>query len=173
MVQFSYLDKARFDTAAPVLFHILDDNMHTVAPTGNDRREDYRRWYSAVGGGLKQEARQILLIKEEQTDTLIGFFQYYTNRDTFMMEELQIIPRFQGRDGIFRALYGFVISRLPSALVTAPDASVQAYADKRNAKSIAILHHLGLEIVGTDEKGFCHHFKGRLADLLAWYEGKQ
>ena len=100
-VSFSYLNKSDFQTVARQIFDILADNMTVIAPTGNSREEDFSLWSDAVSDGLRRAERQIILIKDD--DNLIGFFQYYTNADTFMMEEIQFKSEYQGK-GVFRAL---------------------------------------------------------------------
>ena len=84
---FSYLNKSDFSTVSNDIFNILADNMTVIAPTGNSREEDYNLWYEAVNAGLQRPERQIVLIID--SEKFIGFFQYYTNTDTFMMEEIQ------------------------------------------------------------------------------------
>lgn len=164
MAAFEYLDKSLFDEYESTLFNILADNMTLIAPTGADREEEHKSWYSAVKDGLCADARRIVLIKEIDTERIIGFFQYYTNPHVFMMEEIQIIPEFQGRDNIFRDLYGFVLGNISDS----PE-FVEAYADKRNAKSHAILRRLGLSVIGENKNGNCHYLRGRYSELLKWY----
>ena len=94
-IKFEYLNKIDFSGAAPVIFNILADNMEKIAPTGNTREEDYKFWYESVKDGLKRDERQIVLIKN--ADSIIGFFQYFTNENTFMMEEIQFRPDYQGK----------------------------------------------------------------------------
>lgn len=163
-VDFSYLNKSEFDGVAHKLFEILADNMEKIAPTGNSREEDYKLWYNAVKEGIKKDIRQIVLIKVN--DVIVGFFQYYVNTDTFMMEEIQIIPAFQGTE-IFRRLYGFLIYTLREDIKY-----VEAYANKENYKSIGILEHLGLSKIGTNKNGNSFRFKGFYRDLIKWYEEK-
>lgn len=105
MTAFEYLNKLEFPVISEEIFNILADNMTVIAPTGDSREDDYRCWYDAVSSSLQREERQIILIKDN--GKIIGFFQYYTNTDTFMMEEIQFKPEYHGK-GIFRALYGFL-----------------------------------------------------------------
>ena len=109
MITFEHLNKLKFPVTANKLFNILADNMAVIAPTGNSRKEDYKCWYKAVGAGLQKKERQIILIKDN--DTIIGFFQYYINSDTLMMEEIQFKPEYQGR-GLVRELYAFADSSI-------------------------------------------------------------
>lgn len=160
-VSFSYLNKPDFQTVARQIFDILADNMEIIAPTGNSRDKDFGLWSDAVSDGLRRAERQIILIKDD--DNLIGFFQYYTNADTFMMEEIQFKPEYQGK-GVFRALYGFLISHIKEDIEY-----VEAYANISNSKSIGILERLGLADTGLNKNGRSYHFKGNYSDLLEWF----
>lgn len=163
-IKFEYLNKADFSVILPVIFDILADNMEKIAPTGNTREEDYMSWYEGVSGGLKRDKRQIVLIKD--SDCIIGFFQYYTNDDTFMMEEIQFKPEYQGKN-IFRKLYGFLISNIREDIKF-----VEAYANTENLKSIGILECLGLSKIGLNKNGRCFRFRGNYSDLIKWYKAE-
>ena len=115
-----------------------------------------------MNDGLKREERQIVLIKDN--NKIIGFFQYYTNADTFMMEEVQFKPEYQGK-GIFRKLYGFVFANIKKGIEF-----VEAYASINNVKSIGILEKFGLSNVGLNKNGCSYYFKGRYDDLIRWYK---
>lgn len=164
IVNFQYLNKSDFPAIANEIFNILADNMEIIAPTGNTREEDYKCWYEGVSNGLKRNERQIVLIKE--ADNIIGFFQYYTNADTFMMEEIQFKPEYQGRN-TFRELYSFLIPNIREDIKF-----VEAYANITNHKSIGILEKLGLTKIGMNKNGRCFHFKGNYSDLVKWYNSK-
>ncbi len=158
---FKYLNKSDFSVFARQIFDILADNMTVIAPTGNTREDDYNCWYECVTDGLKRDERQIILIKDN--GNIIGFFQYYINAKTFMMEEIQFKPAYQCK-GIFRELYGFVLENLKTDLEF-----VEAYASVSNAKSIGILEKFGLVNIGLNKNGRSYHFKGHYPDLLKWY----
>ena len=160
-LSFEYMNKPDFSAVADDIFNILADNMTIIAPTGNTREDDYECWYQSVSDGLKRDERQIVIIKDN--DNIIGFFQYYTNEDTFMMEEIQFKPEYQGK-GVFRALYGFVIPHIRDDIEF-----VEAYASISNSKSIGILENFGLTNIGLNKNGRSYHFKGRYSDLLKWY----
>jgi len=162
MIIFEYLIKSDFSFVANIIFNMLADNMNVIAPTGNSIEEDYRCWYDAVSVGLQREERQIILIKDN--GKIIGFFQYYINADTFMMEEIQFKTEYQGK-GIFRELYGFVFSNINKDIEF-----VEAYASINNVKSIGILEKFGLSNIGLNKNGRSYHFKGRYSDLITWYE---
>lgn len=163
-VTFSYLNKLDFPYIAHDIFNILADNMEIIAPTGNKREDDYKCWYEAVKNGLKRDERHIILIKDNHN--IIGFFQYYTNENTFVMEEIQIESAYQGKN-IFRDLYGFIILN-----INADIEFVEAYANTANKKSIGILEHLGLLKIGMNKNGKSFHFKGSYANLVEWYKSK-
>ncbi len=163
-LSFDFLDKSDFYSVAVELFGILADNMESIAPTGNTREDDFKCWYEGVSNGLKRDERQIVLIKD--ADGIIGFFQYYTNADTFMMEEIQLKPEYQGKN-IFRKLYGFLVENIGEDIKF-----VEAYANITNHKSIGILEKLGLSKIGMNKNGRCYHFKGNYSDLINWYESK-
>lgn len=164
MAKFEFLNKNLFHICANKIFNILADNMSIIAPTGNSRDEDFKLWYHAVGDGLKKDNRCIILILARDTNDIIGFFQYYTTADTFMMEEIQICPEFQGKDNIFRDLYSFVLNHIGTDLLY-----VEAYANKLNHKSIGILEKLGLKVIGENKNGKSFHFKGMFDDLVCWH----
>lgn len=161
-IRFEYLNKPDFSALSIDIFNILADNMTVIAPTGNSRKEDYNLWFDAVCDSLQREERQIILIKHNEK--LVGFFQYYTNIDTFMMEEIQFKSEYQGK-GIFRALYGFILKNIRNDLKF-----VEAYANIFNSKSIGILKRLGLVDIGLNKNGRSCHFKGKYSDLLEWFD---
>ena len=49
---------------------------------------------------------------------------------------------------------------------------VEAYANKKNTKSMGILGKLGLEIVGENQRGTSYLFRGNYDDMLKWFEEK-
>lgn len=160
-VNFEYLLKSEFASSAPKIFAILADNMEKIAPTGNTREEDYKCWSECVSEGLERDERQMILIK--QSGKLIGFFQYFTNEDTFRMEEIQLKSEYQSK-GIFRNLYGFILPKINDSIEF-----VDAFASIHNRKSIGILEHLGLENIGINKNGRSYHFKGKFEKLKEWY----
>lgn len=164
MISFEYLNKSDFSVFAQPIFNILADNMTLIAPTGNSLEDDFILWSDAVSDGLKREERQIILIKDNAN--LIGFFQYYTNADTFMMEEIQFKSEYQGK-GVLRELYGFILNNIRNDLKF-----IEAYANVNNQKSIGILEKFGLSNIGLKKNGHSYHFKGNFVDLIKWYESK-
>ncbi len=158
------LDKSRKDSVLPLLFAILHGNMSKIAPTGNSYEEDLSFWLSCVSPALDKEPRRILLIYDG--DEIAGFFQYFVHNGLFMMEEIQLRDRYKGT-GVFADLYTYLTSIIPENT-----GLVEAYANKSNHKSIAILTHLGLEIIGESKNGISYHFRGRYETILRRYGGK-
>ena len=162
-ITFRYLQKPPTPDILDEIFDILATNMRVIAPTGMTYEEDRAQWLSCVPPALEKEARQIILIYDR--DELIGFFQYYVTADraVFMMEELQFKPAYHG-SGLFGDLYRYLIPRLPADIQ-----AVEAYADKRNQKSLAVLAHLGLTVIGENKNGISYRLRGSYAELRSKY----
>ena len=157
-MKFEFLDKSAFPQTAQVLFDILYGNMSVIAPSGQSRSEDEATWKNAVREGLRGDNRRIVLIKDGED--IAGFFQYYVNASAFMMEEVQLKEKYQGK-GILRELYGFLMPHIPEETPR-----VEAFADLRNARSMDILLKMGLLPV-SEEGGLCK-FRGSLENLKKW-----
>lgn len=157
--RYSYMDKNQFGNCAKILFDIMADNMAEFSDMESSREEDYHTWFRAVQEGLQKPNRKIIIIRD--ANGIIGFFQYYTNQNTFMMEEVQIIPKYQGK-GVFRGLYQYLLPNLDENIVY-----VEAYVDKRNDKSKDILNKLGLHVLEVGNERF-DKYQGSYHDLLIW-----
>ena len=158
------LDKSLKGSVLPHLFDILHSNMSKIAPTGNSYENDLGFWLSCVSPALEKEPRKILLIYDG--NILAGFFQYFVNNGLFMMEEIQFCDAYKG-SGAFRELFAYLTSVIPENTEL-----VEAYANKSNYKSIGILRHLGLEIIGENKTGKSYHFRGRYENILRKYGEK-
>jgi len=160
---FRFLEKPPAPEILDEIFDVLATNMRVIAPTGLTYEEDKAQWMACVPPALEQEARQILLIYAG--DELAGFFQYYVTADhnVFMMEEIQFKEAYRG-SGLFGELYRFLIPKLPADIVY-----VEAYADKRNTKSLAVLEHLGLTVIGENKNKISWHLRGDFAVLKKKY----
>ncbi len=167
MIKFCYLNKCEFENYARGLFSILCDNMSQIAPTGNSWEEDFQFWLQAMKEELQSEKRQIIMIIHKESEKVIGYFQYSVNKTVLMMEEIQIDQAYQGKHNIFRDLYGVVFENMEAGVEV-----VEAYANKKNTKSMGILGKLGLEIVGENKRGTSYLFRGTYVDMLKWFEGK-
>ncbi len=160
---FRFLEKPPAPEILDEIFHILATNMRVIAPTGLTYEEDKAQWMACVPSALVKEARQMVLIYVG--DELAGYFQYYVTADhsVFMMEEIQFKEAYR-ESGVFGELYRFLIPRLPADI-----AYVEAYADKRNTKSLAVLGHLGLTVAGENKNKICWHLRGDFAVLKGKY----
>ena len=160
---FRFLEKPPSPAILDEIFDILAANMRVIAPTGLTYEEDKAAWMACVPPALEKEARQVVLIYAD--GELAGFFQYYVTEDhsVFMMEEFQLKAAYRG-SGLFGDLYRFLLPRLPADI-----GAVEAYADKRNTKSRAILAHLGLAVIGENKNGKSYRLRGRFADLKQKY----
>lgn len=155
---FQYMDKSKAELILPALYDILYTNMRIIASTGNSYEVDKEVWLSCVAPALECVQRQIILIYNRCV--LAGYFQYYVNNSVFMMEEIQFKPEYHG-SGMFNQLYRYLVTIIP------PDTKhVEAYANKRNEKSQAILKLLGLEVIGENRNGNSWHFKGEYNTLV-------
>lgn len=154
---FKLVEKAAIDEVLTGLFKILYDNMILIAPTGVTFEEDFAVWREYIVPAMQEEHRQIVQMFCE--DELAGYFQYDIREASFMMEEIQIKPQYQGT-GLFRELYRWLEKKLPAGLV-----SVEAYANKNNLKSQKILEHLGLRRTGENKSGSSYHYEGGFGEL--------
>ena len=166
MIDFRFLRQDEFKQYADSLFSILYDNMSQVAPTGNEREEDFLFWFDTNKEILKNENRHIIISVQKETNEIVGYFQYTVQNRVFLMEEIQIKKSHQGKYNIFERIYELLFASMREEVDV-----VETYANKNNTKSIAILHKLGLSIVGENKRGTSYHFRGAYADLLNWYKG--
>ena len=102
----------------------------------------------------------MLVVTEEETAEIVGFFMYACNGENFLMEEIQLIPRVQGT-GVFRAIYAEVLPHLPDTVVR-----VEAYAHKNNLHSQGILSHLGLSMLRDGADQDIRHWRGDFREFV-------
>ena len=157
-ISFKFADKSRLKVILSDCFKILRSNMEMITPDGKTYEEAFSEWDSAVSPAMSKDARQMILIFDE--DDLIGFFMYYVSSETFMMEEIQIDNKHQ-RSGVFALLYKWLLPKLPEYLKT-----TEAFAHKSNMRSQKILEHLGLTCLNQDGEYLC--YKGSFKTLLEW-----
>ena len=165
MISCRFLDKNEVQRFLPQLFSILHENMRVIAPTGNTYDEDYALWSGAVDIAMQKENRQIILIFNDET--LIGYLQYYTNETTFMIEEAQIRPAYQGR-GVLRNAFAFVAGFIPPDLPYA-----EAYANKKNTRSQTIIESHGFVRIGENKNGNSYHYRADWGTFLRGIREKQ
>lgn len=148
--RFEFMDKARKDLWLPRLFDVLYDNMKDIVPSGMHYEEEKCQWLSAVGPAMDKAPRQIILMFAEEK--LAGYFQYYVNEGRFMVEEIQIVAKYQNTTLLY-ALFRYLGKVLPNEIET-----IAAYVHEMNFHSQSIIQRLGMTPVeGPDAKGFCFY----------------
>ena len=166
MIEFRRLKQDEFQQYAESMFSILYENMCQIVPVESSREEDYTLWFESNQENLKKENHHIIVGFQRETHELIGYFQYSVQKNVFLMEEIQISSPYQGKHGVFKKIYGVVLETMPENIDV-----VEAYANKKNTKSIGILEKLGLTITGENKRGTSYRFRGTYADLVNWYKG--
>jgi len=157
-ISITFLNKTEARQMLPRLFDILYENMNAIAPTGCGYEADKAEFLENVGPALEREERQILLL--QVNGHLAGYFQYFINDGLFMVEEIQLLPRYQ-RTGVFGRLLRFLKTIIP-----ADTQWIEAYAHKNNLHSQSIIHSLGMVCVGENKSGTCLHYRGNLNNLF-------
>lgn len=162
MTNFRFLCENEIDGCSEKLYVIYAKNMTIIAPTGENPIKEYTKWKAELLDLLSDSDRRIVLCESE--GKVIGYFRYSVKGKTFFMEDIQILSQYHGKDNVFRELHGFVIDKLPECIC-----HTEAVAYKNNGKSIAILHRLGLKLIGVNNCDASYYFKGQYSDLLKWY----
>ena len=156
-ILFTYLNKAEKEACLPALFALLYENMHTTAPSSLSFDEERALWLSQVSPALDKAPRQIILCLAD--GELVWFLQYYTREKMLMVEEMQLRKPWQ-RTLLFRRLCKFLAGNLP------PDiAYVEAYAERRNLYSQALMQKLGMAATADDPDAPFVHFRGPAAQI--------
>ena len=161
MPDISFLRKKDIGKDLRKLFELLSSNMDSIDPTGDPPEEDYRIWKGFILSEIEKPEREILLLK--QNDDIVGYFQYSLRDTAFIMEEIQFHPSIRG-SGAFGELYRFLAAIIPDNVTR-----VEAYANKKNLRSQAILEHLGLRITGENQSGKSWHYVGDCREMLNKY----
>lgn len=136
-IRFEFLDKTLKDAWLPRLFDILYHNMKGIVPWADPYDRERDAWLAAVRPAMEKEPRQIILMFAGEQ--LVGYFQYYVNQGTFMIEEVQILPEYR-RTTALPALIRYLMDVLPEDVET-----VSAYAHKMNLYSQKLIKKLGME----------------------------
>ncbi len=156
-IQIDQLQKEDIPAVLPRLFQILYENMNPISPVEEPYDAAGLSWQSLIAGALEDPRRTLLIVRD--CDEIVGFFMYATNGVNFLMEEIQLIDRVQGK-GIFQAIYAEVLPHLPDTVAT-----VEAYAHKKNLRSQGILSHLGLSVIGENNNGLSWKYRGEFVQM--------
>jgi len=155
---FKHLDKLEFENILPRMFAILHANMSVIAPTGNSYESDFQIWVSHILPVLNAKSRETILFYVN--GELVGYFRYFLDENMqLLFEDIQIESKFQGM-GIFSSCLKWLVNRLPKNIL-----GVEAYVDKRNNRSRAILEHFGLKCKGENKNGISLYLTGDYSDF--------
>lgn len=152
-----FMDKAHKERWLPLMFDLLYDNMRSIAPSGLSRQQEQAQWLREVSPALDKPPRQVVLCLSG--GVLCGFLQYYIRNDMLMVEELQLRRSCQCST-LFASVLKFMLSVVPQNVNT-----VEAYADRRNVRSIALMRRVGMDLCGNDDASPYVHFSGELTTL--------
>ena len=145
MFRFDYLDKSLKDEYLPLLFDIMYCNMREITSNNLSYGEEKTEFISEVSVALEKEPRKIILCYHGEE--LAGFLMYYTRENMIMIEELQIVKKYQRTRALY-SLCKYMISYLPNHIEY-----IEAFSYKQNATSIALQTWFGMEIIEeTNEK---------------------
>ena len=164
-IRFAFMDKTRKEECLPQLFDILYHNMEEIVPWGADYEKEKVSWLAAVGPAMEKPPRQIILMLAGEK--LAGFFQYYVSGSTFMIEEVQIVPEYQGTTALL-TLMRHLTDVLPEGIET-----VAAYSHRLNLKSQRIIRKLGLEQQEENSSGDYLLYLGDFPSVMARFGKKK
>lgn len=159
MSRFTHLDKSQKDDWLPILFDLLYENMQEIVPSDLSYEQEKQQWLSNVSPALEKDPRQVLLCFSD--DTLVGYIQYYTNKNLLMIEEMQIAKPYQ-RTTLFYSFCKHFSGMLPEEIER-----VEAYADPRNLHSRKLMAKLGMT---EKEEGKFIHLSGSAAKIREWFK---
>ncbi len=150
-IKFSTLDKSQKFEILPLLFDIFYENTSKISSFSKPYEVEREAWLSEVSPALEKPPRQIILIYHG-TD-LAGFVMYYTREALLMIEELQLVPKYQRTLLCYKTvkyLYEFLGEKIHR---------IEAYALKSNKISIGLMQDLGFaKINDTLGTKFLHFF---------------
>ena len=165
MITYTLLNKSEKYTWLPRLFDLYYINMCSIAPSVLSREDERTQWLASVSPALDKAPRQILLCCSD--GLLSGFIQYYTRGELLMIEEVQLTTDCQ-HSTVFLGFIRALIRQLPREI-----RYVEAYADKRNRRSIDLMHRLGMQELTEAEGSPFLHFKGNAAKILPVFTGNK
>ena len=93
-ISFSLLDKTHSSEILDELYDILYGNMSVIAPTGSSYEEDKQSWLPCIVSALENPTTKNSV--DLWRAGLAGFFMFSLKNETFLMEEIQFKPEYQG-----------------------------------------------------------------------------
>lgn len=152
-------DISKYENA---IFDILANNMSIIAPSDNNRGQDFLIWSQTIKGRLrKNECQLFIFICDEQ---VIGYLQYSIHEKTLLIEEIEITPDYQIKYNILGRVFKLLPMNISSDVVY-----IESYANKQNKKSNKLLNRLGFEVIGTNKSGKSYLYRGYYSDLIKRY----
>ena len=134
---FTLLDKSQKSEILPLLFDIFYENTRKISPFSRPYMAERDEWLNEVSPALEKDPRQIILIYHD--DAIAGFVMYYTRGELLMIEEMQLLPKYQRTLLCYKTvkhLYEFLGEKIER---------IEAYALKSNKTSIGLMQDLGFE----------------------------
>ena len=149
-----------FELYAQDLFAILWFNMNEIEPSGCGFGEDFSIWYDYNKNNTE---RKTILFIDEAIDRIVGYFQYRLVDNILWLDEIQILPEYQGKGLVYRPLMKYFLTKLPAKITVH-----RSYINKNNPRSAAILEKMGAHIIGETPSGKSLCYEGSITDLQNW-----
>jgi hypothetical protein len=134
-----FMDPKEKDIWLPRMFLLCYSNMSRIAPSGLPFETERERFLLELSPALDKAPRRVLLARAG--DRLLGYIQYYTRDTLLMIEEVQVDREYH-RTRLFYRMCCALVGAIPHGIRT-----VEAYADRRNHSSLAMMLRLGMETV--------------------------
>lgn len=160
MLSFYPMNPEDFELYAQDLFAILYFNMNEIEPSGCTFEEDFAVWFDY---NKSDKQRKTILFIDEAIDRIVGYFQYRLDSDSLWLEEIQVLPDYQGKGLVYRPLMKYILPQLSNKIQYH-----QSYVNKKNLRSAAILEKMGAKAVSETPSGKSLCYRGSIADLSAW-----
>ena len=163
-IKFTLLDKSQKSEILPLLFDIFYENTSAISPFSKTYEAERDEWLSEVSPALEKSPRQIILVYHG-TD-LAGFVMYYTRDELLMIEELQLVPKYQRTLLCYKTvkyLYEFLGEKI---------GRVEAYALKSNQTSIGLMQDLGFAKINDTLGTKFLHFSCNANEIKAKFSRK-
>ena len=157
MTELLFMNPKEKDVWLPRMFTLYDSNMRRIAPSGLPFEREREAFLRELSPALDKAPRRVLLACSG--DRLLGYIQYYTRDTLLMIEEVQVDREYH-RTRLFYRMCCAVAAELPEGIST-----VQAYADRRNLDSVAMMNRLGMKVIGDPSASPFLHLSGDAAGL--------
>lgn len=164
MLKFYPMNPEDFELYAQDLFAILWFNMNEIEPSEYSFEEDFAVWFDY---NKKDTERKTILFIDEAIDRIVGYFQYRLEGSILCLDEIQILPDYQGQGLVYRPLMKYFLPQLPQEIT-----QHKSYVNKKNLRSVAILEKMGAKAIGENPSGSSLCYVGSINDLTKWTKQK-